>query len=100
MTRSPADGRASCHFGSAKGTARKKAGEPILPLVFAFPETMAKWAVMLDEFKFEVISHGGRTGIQMRILRDQGTMQAKKAPGRPSKAQIGASRAPVGRGRI
>lgn len=32
---------------------------------------MAKWPVMIDEFKFEVVSHGGRTGIQMRILKDE-----------------------------
>lgn len=66
-------------IGSANRTARKPP-KPALPLTFPFPETMAKWPVMIDEFKFEVVSHGGRTGIQMRILKDQSPWRPKNRP--------------------
>jgi hypothetical protein len=58
---------------------------------------MAKWPVMIDEFKFEVTSHGGRTGIQMRILKDLVPPEAGEGRQRPARGLKRATRA-AGRG--
>lgn len=85
-------------IGSANRTARKLP-KPALPLTFPFPETMAKWPVMLDEFRFEVVSHGGRTGIQMRILKDEIPLEGGGRLQRRSRGQKRASRATAQRQR-